>query len=214
MEPNVSSCKHSIYPFAMYAFRPRFQLNPMLTKKQDKFTTNYVLPDGAYGTVVTGNYTASNGIANLLSGDYTLSDGTAGNVYGSASSPSKPDTATLTVPTQYTAAGVGSAIPLSALGQWSTYTTTIPGTTVEPSTVPAQTVSPSVVSGSTVEPATTMPASTIPGTTVPPVTSTITTQIATGSSSSTGNGVCLSGSGSQTLAGIFIVSAIFILVSL
>lgn len=186
----------------------------MLTNRQDKFTTNYVLPDGAYGTVVTGNYTASNGVADLLTGDYTLSDGTAGNVYGSASSPSKPDTATLTVPTQYTAAGVGSAIPLSALGQWSTYTTTIPGTTVEPSTVPAQTVPPSVFSGSTVEPATTKPASTIPGTTVPPVTSTITTQIATASSSNTSDGACLSGSGSQTLAGVFFVSAILIMVSL
>ena len=134
---------------------------------------------------MTGNYTASDGVANLLSGDYTLSDGTHGNVYGSPSSPSKPNTATLTVPTQYTAAGVGSAIPLSALGEWSVFTTTIPGTTIPPSTVPAQTLPPSIVSDRTVEAATTKPATTIPGTTISPVTSVVSTFIAKPSSSQT-----------------------------
>ncbi|CAF9905149.1 MAG: hypothetical protein HETSPECPRED_004893 [Heterodermia speciosa] len=183
----------------------------------DKFTTNYILPGGAYGTVVTGNYTASDGVANLLTGDYTLTDGSAGNVYGSASSPSKPDTATLTVPTQYTASGVGSAIPFSALGEWSTYTTTIPGTTIAPSTVPAQTVAPSVVSGSTVEAATTKPASTIPGTTVAPVTSTITTRVASASSTtstSTSDGVAPIGSGNLILAALGFASAFLFLLSM
>ncbi|KAL8784643.1 MAG: hypothetical protein Q9195_008959 [Heterodermia aff. obscurata] len=179
----------------------------------DKFTTNYVLPDGAYGTVVTGNYTAPDGVANLLTGDFTLSDGTTGNVYGSASSPSKPDTATLTVPTQYTAAGVGSALPVSELGQWSN-TTTIPGTTIEPSTVAAQTLPPSVVSGSTMAPATPKPATNIPGTTIPPITSTITAQIATASSSKTSNGARLQGCGSLTLAGSCLISAMIMMISL
>ena len=80
--------------------------------------TDFQNNNSAYGTAVTGNYTGADGVANLLTGDYTLADGTSGNIYGSSSSPSKPDTATLTVPTQYTAAGIGSAIPLSALGEW------------------------------------------------------------------------------------------------
>ena len=182
--------------------------------KQDKFTTNFILPGGASGTVVTGNYTASDGVVNLLTGDYTLTDGSPGNIYGSPSSPSKPDTATLTVPTQYTASGVGSAIPLSALGEWSTYTTTIPGTTIAPSTVPAQTIAPSVVSGSTVEAATTKPASTIPGTTVAPVTSTITTRVAKASSTHTSDGVAPIGRGSLILAAAGVASAFFVLISL
>ena len=177
---------------------------------QDKFTTNFILPGGASGTVVTGNYTASDGVVNLLTGEYTLIGGSPGNIYGSPSSPSKPNTVTLTVPTQYTASGVGSAIPSSALGEWSTYKTTIPGTTIAPSTIPAQTIEPSVISGSTVEAATTKPASTIPDTTVAPVTSTITTRVAKASSVQTSHGVAPIGSRSLVLtaagvAGVFSV---------
>lgn len=157
---------------------------------------------------MTGNYTASDGVANLLSGEYTLSDGTHGNIYGSPSSPSKPDTATLTVPTQFTAAGVGSAIPVSALGEWSVYTTTIPGTTISPSTVPAQTLPPSVVSDRTVEAATTKPATTIPGTTISPVTSVVSTFIA--KPSSTNNAAPGIGKdaillASSALGGVFVI---------
>lgn len=158
---------------------------------------------------MTGNYTAPDGVANLLTGNYTLADGTAGNVYGS--SPSKPDTATLTVPTQWTAAGVGSAIPLSALGEWSTYTTTIPGTTISPSTAAAQTVPPSIVSGSTIEPATTKPATTIPGTTIAPVTSIISTRIAKASATQTNKAVQFIGQKGPLLAGSTVSGVLFLL---
>ena len=163
---------------------------------------------------MTGNYTASDGVVNLLTGDYTLTDGSPGNIYGSPSSPSKPNTVTLTVPTQYTASGVGSAIPLSALGEWSTYTTTIPGTTIAPSTIPAQTIAPSVVSGSTVEAATTKPASTIPETTVAPVTSTIKTRVAKASSTQSSHGVAPIGSRSLVLTAAGVAGVFFVLILL
>ncbi|MCJ1227957.1 hypothetical protein MMC12_004616 [Toensbergia leucococca] len=152
----------------------------------DNYTTNYFLPDGSSGNIVAGSYTSNDSTANLLSGDYTLANGTAGNIYGSDSSPSKPNTATLTLPTVYTSAGVGSAIPLSALGEIATFTTTIPGTTVQPTTVPAQTISTSVVSsGSTVVSEITEAATTVPGTTVAAKTSVITTKVAAASTAST-----------------------------
>ena len=167
----------------------------MLTTKnttlQDRFTTNFLLPGGASGTIVTGNYTSPNGdAANLQSGTYNLADGTTGNIYGSSpdSLSLKPDTSTLALPTQFTAAGVGSAIPLTALGKVVTYTTVIPGTTVVPSTVPALTQSPSVVDGSTLVPGTTKPATVIQGTTIPAKTSTVTSTIRGATSVSTSNG--------------------------
>ncbi|KAL8734342.1 MAG: hypothetical protein Q9166_001540 [cf. Caloplaca sp. 2 TL-2023] len=144
----------------------------------DNYTTNYFLPGGSTGQIVSGSYSSSSGQANLIQGDYTLADGTKGNIYGSEDSPSKPDTATLAIPTQYTAAGSGSAIPATALGQVATITTTIPGTTVEPSTVSPETIAPSVSGTSTVEPASTRSASVIPGTTIQPRTSTYTTTVA------------------------------------
>ncbi|KAL8775559.1 MAG: hypothetical protein Q9209_000055 [Squamulea sp. 1 TL-2023] len=131
------------------------------------------------GQIVSGAYSpATGGQANLIDGDYTLADGTKGNIYGSEDSPSKPDTATLPIPTQYTASGSDSAIAATALGQVATITTTIPGTTVEPSVVSEETVAPSVSGTSTVQPATTKAASTIPGTTIPAKTSTYTTTFA------------------------------------
>ncbi|KAI4196643.1 MAG: hypothetical protein LQ348_002259 [Seirophora lacunosa] len=165
-------------PFC-YVSRPRYirQLRK-INRKQDNYTTNYFLPGGTTGQIVSGNYNATNGRANLVSGDYTLSDGTTGNIYGSEESPERPNTATLPIPTQYTAAGSGSAIAATALGQVLTITTTIPGTTVDPSTVPPETVSPIVASTGTIEPATTRPGSTIPGSTVAPQTSTYTTTAA------------------------------------
>lgn len=79
---------------------------------------------------------------------------------------------------QYTASGSGGPIPVTALGQEYTYTTTIPGTTVPPSTIPAETLTPSVLSGSISFSATTEPASVIPGTTKMAETETITTRVA------------------------------------
>lgn len=155
-------------------------------RSQDKFTTNFYLPDGSYGSTITGNYSSPDGsAANLVSGNYTLANGTVGNLYG-GNDAARPNTSTLSMPTPYTSAGVGSAIPASALGGEATYTTTIPGTTVEPTTVAPQTVAASVISGSTAVPATTKPATTIPGTTVAPKVLTITKPVsATGTTSAT-----------------------------
>ncbi|KAI4250916.1 MAG: hypothetical protein L6R42_008571 [Xanthoria sp. 1 TBL-2021] len=144
----------------------------------DNYTTNYFLPGGSTGQIVSGSYSSGTGQANLIDGDYTLADGTKGNIYGSEDSPSKPDTAALPIPTQYTASGSGTAIAATALGQVATITTTFPGTTVEPSVVPEETIAPSVSGESTVQPATTRSASTVPGTTVAPKTSTYTTTAA------------------------------------
>jgi len=110
----------------------------------DKFTTNYFLPDGSFGTVVGGSYTSSAGDhANLETGDYTLVNGTTGNIYSNDPA-AKPNTATLPMPSQFTASGVGSAVPIASLGSQITltYTTTIPG-----SIVPPVTISPSTVTG-------------------------------------------------------------------
>ncbi|KAL8655932.1 MAG: hypothetical protein Q9210_000570 [Variospora velana] len=145
----------------------------------DNYTTNYFLPGGTTGQIVSGNYNATDGQANLVRGDYTrFEDGTTGNIYGSADSPDRPNTSTLPIPTQYTAAGSGTAIAASALGQVATVTTTIPGTTVEPSTVAPETVAPVVADTGTIEPGTTRSGSTIPGSTVAPRTSTYTTTAA------------------------------------
>ncbi|KAL8783810.1 MAG: hypothetical protein Q9213_004356 [Squamulea squamosa] len=139
----------------------------------------FLEPRSSTGQIVSGAYSpASGGQANLINGDYTLADGTKGNIYGSEDSPSKPDTAALPIPTQYTASGSDSAIAATALGQVATITTTIPGTTVEPSVVSEETIAPSVSGTSTVQPATTKAASTIPGTTIPAKTSTYTTTFA------------------------------------
>lgn len=111
----------------------------------DRFTTNYYLPDDSYGTVVGGSYTASSGAtANLETGDYTNKDGTTGNIY-SSNEAAKPDTATLPMPSQFTASGVGSAIPASALGGVTvTYTTTLPASTIPATTIPATTIPESI----------------------------------------------------------------------
>ncbi len=116
----------------------------------DRYTTDYFLPDGSYGTVVGGTYETSSGdTANLLSGDYILKDGTRGNIYANNEA-ARPNTATLHLPAQFTGRGVGSAIPPSALGAviTVTYTTVLPGTTILPSTIVASTRSAQVVGGS------------------------------------------------------------------
>ncbi|CZR69229.1 related to WSC2 Glucoamylase III (alpha-1,4-glucan-glucosidase) [Phialocephala subalpina] len=123
----------------------------------DKFTTNYLLPDGSTGTVVGGSYTSAGGdIANLETGDYKLANGQTGNIY--SSNPSlKPNTATLPMPSQFTASGVGSAIPLSSLGTEIvlTYTTTLPGSTIPASTLPPVTLVGSTSTGTILLPTTT-----------------------------------------------------------
>ncbi|KAF4628826.1 hypothetical protein G7Y89_g9325 [Cudoniella acicularis] len=113
----------------------------------DPFTTNFALPDGSTGTVAFGTYTSSGGdTANLETGDYKLANGQTGNIYSNYPA-AKPNTGTEVLPTQFTSSGVGSAIPVTALGGFVTltYTTTLPA-----STIPATTVLPTTLPGSTV----------------------------------------------------------------
>ncbi|EXJ67506.1 uncharacterized protein A1O5_09519 [Cladophialophora psammophila CBS 110553] len=82
----------------------------------DKFTTDYYLPDGSYGSISSGNYTTPNGDhANLITGSYRLANGQSGNIY-QEDTLEEPNTSTLAVPTPWTSKGVGSAIPASEVG--------------------------------------------------------------------------------------------------
>jgi len=146
----------------------------------DKFTTNFKLADGSFGSLTTGEYTSSdNQQVNLLSGDYS-----GGNIYASAPQ-DKPNTSTLSVPPQYTGTGVGAAIPASELGSVIVYTTTIPGTTfTAPTTIPG-TIRAATVNG--VEVSTSLAPQTITeATTVSPQTATVTTQLPDATTSSQG----------------------------
>lgn len=148
----------------------------------DKFTTNYKLADGSFGSLTSGDYTSSDGTSvNLLSGDYS-----GGNIY-SAAPQDKPNTSTLSVPPQYTGTGVGAAIPASELGSVIVYTTTIPGTTfTAPTTVPG-TIRAATVNG--VEVSTSIAPQTITqATTVAPQTTVVTTQVPESASSHGGAG--------------------------
>jgi hypothetical protein len=143
----------------------------LANKSKDKFTTNFYLPDGSYGTLHTGNYTSREGDhANFIDGSYTVS-GKSGNLY----SGSGLNTASVTIPSQWTSSGVGTAIPATELGFGVTviYTITGPTTvsplTVEPTTIPARTVSGKVLS------ATTIAGTTVPGAVYPDATTLTTT---------------------------------------
>ena len=136
---------------------PRFDPTDRLPL-QDHFTTNFILPDGSYGTLDSGLYHAADGGGAFLgNGSFSTAGGKpTGNLYGDAAH--APNTATLPVPTPFTGTGVGSAIPATALGGLATYTLTLAGTTVAPTTV----------SGSVVEQGTTMAPSTTTVTTIAP----------------------------------------------
>lgn len=83
---------------------------------QDRFTTDYFLPDDSYGSIITGNYTTLTGDhANLITGDFELANGQTGNIY-QGDTIAEPNTSTLVLPTPYTSSGVGSAIPASVVG--------------------------------------------------------------------------------------------------
>ncbi|MCJ1323318.1 hypothetical protein MMC15_008674 [Xylographa vitiligo] len=168
----------------------------------DRFTTNFYLPDGSYGTIDSGSYTTSDGSnADLLTGKYTLSNGTTDNIYGSTNSSEVPNTSTLTLPTPFTSSGVGSAIPASELGGLATYTVTVPASTIQPTTLPPEVISPVVLGSTTIPTATTDPATTIPGTTIPPTTFTVTTHVAATASSTGGAGGMISVAGMNAGAG-------------
>jgi hypothetical protein len=99
---------------------------------QDRFTTNFYLPDTSYGNIFTGHYSASSGaIANLVSGDISLPNGETRNIY-SDSPQAKPVTSLLPVPTPWTSIGVGTAIPDSELGAEPTYLITPAQYTITP----------------------------------------------------------------------------------
>ncbi|KAI9674195.1 MAG: hypothetical protein M1817_002013 [Caeruleum heppii] len=51
----------------------------------DRDGTDYFLPDGSYGSILSGNYTAADGSsANLYTGYYLLKNGSTGNFYDSS----------------------------------------------------------------------------------------------------------------------------------
>ena len=127
----------------------------------DRFTTNFLLPDGGCGALDDGGtYRAADGsVAFLANGSFAAAPAkSTGNLYGDVAE--APDAATLPpAPTPYTGTGVGSAIPVTALGGRATYTTTV--------LVPVTTVPPSTVGGSVVE-----------GTTKSAATAVVTTAVA------------------------------------
>lgn len=142
----------------------------------DKFTTNYHLPDGSYGTIFGGSYTSPGGdTADLVNGVYTLADGQTGDIYSSVA---PPDTATLPIPSQFQGTGVGSAIPLSSLGfqLTATITQTIAATTIAATTIPGSTLAATTQSSLTTIPSTTTATiSNLPFTNVVNIASTIVT---------------------------------------
>jgi hypothetical protein len=95
----------------------------VLTPEQDRFTTNYYLADGSYGSITTGAYNCSSGgVANLITGWYELPNGQTGNIYQIGIL--APNVTVLAMPTPFTSNGIGSAIPVTALGTLISNTTT------------------------------------------------------------------------------------------
>jgi hypothetical protein len=139
----------------------------------DKFTTNFAFADKSFGSLTTGEYNSQGSTANLLTGNFSNPSG-SGNIYANDSQ-AKPNTATLSVPPQYTGTGVGGAVPASELGSIIVYTTTIPGTTITgPTTLPG-TVRVATVNGETLS-TTVAPSTITQATTIAPQTTVVTTQ--------------------------------------
>jgi hypothetical protein len=115
-----------------------------------------------------------------------LAAGAGGNIYASNGA-AVPNTATLALPPQFTATGVGSAVPATALGGLVTltYTTTLPGSVLE-----ATTISPTTIAGTTVSSVVTT--SEIISTTIG-TTATVTTGIVTSTEISTAQPRTVSG---------------------
>jgi hypothetical protein len=140
------------------------------------------------GNLYTGEYTDSSGTnVNLLTGDM---DG-GGNIY--ANDPNQiPNTSTMNVPPQFTASGVGSAIPISSLGNTdftlTDYdfigTSTRAAITIEATTIPATMIDGTAVPEIPMA-GTTIPATTITGTAVPPQPTTKTSSATSKSLSAT-----------------------------
>jgi hypothetical protein len=174
----------------------------------DKFTTNYAFADGSYGSLTTGDYTQGSAQANLISGQYTK-DGQAGNIYAGDES-AKPNTATLSIPPQYTGTGKGGPIPASELASVIVVTTEIGGTTISggPTTVPAWTTLGTTISAHTVTgtaPTTIEPA-TIVATTTPSLSSAA--QHASAPSASSTGGAAVSGTYLSRPFGVSLLTAL------
>ena len=120
---NVFSSRNSSWPSVGWVHRPTPQAFMGVNTDrcwQDRFTTNYYMPDGSYGNIVSGIYTLASGKVNLLTGNFTLySSGRSGDLYGAGQS---PQTSTLPMPTPWTSTGEGTAIPASEVGETSNYT--------------------------------------------------------------------------------------------
>jgi hypothetical protein len=174
----------------------------------DKFTTNYAFADGSYGSLTTGDYTQGGAQANLISGQYTK-DGQAGNIYAGDES-AKPNTATLSIPPQYTGTGKGGPIPASELASVIVVTTEIGGTTISggPTTVPALTTLGTTISAHTVTGTapTTIAPSTIVATTTPSLSSAA--QHASAPSASSTGGAALSGTDLGRSFGMYLLTAL------
>jgi hypothetical protein len=169
----------------------------------DKFTTNFKFSDQSFGSLTTGDYESNGAKINLLTGD--VSDGPSGspaNIYA-ADGAAKPNTATLSIPPQYTGTGVGGAVPASELGSIIVFTTVIPGTTFAgPTTLPG-TVRVATVNGQALT--TTVAPSTIShATTVAPVTTVVTTHApeATSSAAAAAGHVGADAAGSAVLGAL------------
>jgi len=145
----------------------------------DKFTTNFQFADGSHGSLRPGDYysKADNDTRiNLLNGSYS-----GGDIY-TAHEQDRPNTATLSIPPQYTGTGIGGAVPASELGSVVVYTTTVPGTTfTAPTTVP-ETVRTATVNGIVLS-TTVAPQTITQATTVAPSTTVVTAQIPESTSS-------------------------------
>ncbi|KAF2402509.1 hypothetical protein EJ06DRAFT_342536 [Trichodelitschia bisporula] len=92
----------------------------------DKFTTSFLLPDASYGTLHNGSYILPSGAhVNLFNGSVTqpqngqsAQKGGQENIY--ADHPlARPNTTMLTPPPQWTATGIGKALPATGLGSVS-----------------------------------------------------------------------------------------------
>ena len=156
----------------------------------DKFTTQYAFQDGSWGSLTTGEYNREKqdgSVVNLISGEYSKAGGEKGDIY-SDDPGAKPNTATLSIPPQWTGTGVGSAIPATELASVVVGTTTVDGVTITaPTVIPESTIF-ETISGQTTA-VTTIPARTITAPTViPPATSVVASSqnAAAPSSSSTG----------------------------
>lgn len=88
------------------------------------------LLDGSWGSLTTGTYTTSEGTADLINGNYTKTTGETGDIYA-ADPEDKPNTATLSIPPQWTDTGVGPALEPTQIATFVTDAPAFTGTVEE-----------------------------------------------------------------------------------